>query len=257
MQQQTIQQAWEWSEHLVLFEDLPGLILNCYKFLPSTTDEKKKVRELKFKYATIAQWLDFLIPGDNPLNIDLFSLEKIKFKTYAEESKAVLNLAVELFPRVEALREYFATPSHVWFAWEVDILNRSMLKSGLLTGEPARDVSKEKLEGFKEKMNELIQELGKLKLLRFASDSGHISDSSKFSKGSAVELIICWTGIVAAEDSSFRNSSAYSDFCRKSTTHLRNLRRNKDFQISLLENGKELPEGRNRPREAKKVRRFE
>lgn len=105
-------------------------------------------------------------------------------------------------------------------------------------------------------MNELTKELGKLKLLRFASDFSHISDSSKFSKGGAIELIICWTGILAAEDSSFRNSSAYSAFCRKSTTHLRNLRRNKDFQISLLENGEELPEGCNRPRQPKKVRGF-
>ena len=255
-EQLAIQKVLSWSQHLVILKYLPELILRHYQFLPSTPDEKKKVCGLKFKHATLAQWLDYLVPGDKSLDPDLFFTNKIKFKARAEQSKAVLDLAVELLPRVGALQEYFATPADVWFAWEVDILNRAMLKSGLLTGVPALDVSKERVEGFNKELDKLTNELWKLKKLQETSESNPLTKSSESSNGSAAELVLSWTALIAAEDTSFSSSVAFRNFRRKSTAWFRYFRRDDDFQISLLENGKELPTGRNRPRTPKKVKGF-
>jgi hypothetical protein len=55
---------WHWHNVLVHIKYLPDLIIERYKFVPNTLDEKQYIKEKKWSYTAFADWLNILVPGD-------------------------------------------------------------------------------------------------------------------------------------------------------------------------------------------------
>jgi hypothetical protein len=236
---------WHWHNVLVHIKYLPDLILEHYKFVPNTVNEKQYIKEKKWSYTTLAEWLNILVPGDKPPSPDLLFTNKVQLKLRSESSRDTLNLLIEMFQRRgDVFSKHHETPAKFLFAWEADILERAMLASGLLTGSPTF-FSKEDCEGFNKNMDHLISLIEK-------PQSTNIP--VKNSKCRAVEFVIGWVAITAAEDIHFRNSKVFRDFRTSSSKELRDVRRN--GELSFLEDGNYLPTGRSRPRSAQKKTGF-
>jgi hypothetical protein len=146
--------------------------------------------------------------------------------------------------RGDVFSKYHETPAQFLFAWEADILERAMQASGLLTGSPTF-FNKEDCEGFNKNMDHLISLVEK-------PQSTNVP--AKNFTGGAVEFVIGWVAITAAEDTYFRNSKIFRDFRTSSSKELRDVRRN--GELSFLEDGSYLPTGRSRPRSAQKKAGF-
>jgi len=137
----------KWQERLVFIEHIPDLTFNTYQFLASTSDEKKWMGEQKSEYKILSEWLDYLIPGDKPLNPDLIFTEKIKVRLRAMEVKITLNLIVELFERKgDEFTKHFETPADCLYSFELKEFELVCIKKGLLTGSP-QYCGKKDLEG--------------------------------------------------------------------------------------------------------------
>ena len=232
---------WHWRNILVVIKYLPELILERYQFVASSPDEKDYVKEKKWAYTTLSEWLDILVPGDNPPNPDLLFTSKVQLKLKAEASRATLNLLIEMFQRRgDIFKKYHGTPALFLLALEADILERSMLASGFLTGSPTL-FNKQDCEGFNKNLDLLISLIEK-------TPNTHVPAGTANCR--ALEFVIGWTAITAAEDTKFRYSKVFREFQAASSKELRDVRRT--GELGFLENGKFLPTGRNRPRCARK-----
>jgi hypothetical protein len=232
---------WHWHNVLVRIKYLPELILERYQFVPNTQDEKQYIKEKKWSYATLYEWLDILVPGDKPPNSDLLFTNKVQLKLKAESSRDTLNLLIEMFQRKgDVFSKYHDTPAQFLFAWEADILERAMQASGLISGSPTF-FNKQDCEGFNKNLDHLISLIEKPK-------STNVS-AKNFESG-AVEFVFGQVAVIAAEDTHFRNGKVFRDFRTSLSKELRDARRN--GELSFLEDGSYLPTGRSRPRSAQK-----
>lgn len=230
-----------WSNILVLLKYLPELILERYQFVSSTLDEKEYINEKKWEYKTLSEWLDAIVPGDKPLNPDLLFTNKVQLKLKAEESRATLNLLIEMFQRRgDIFKKYHDTPAKFFLALKADILERAIQASGLLTGSPLL-FNKQECEGFNSNLDSLISLIEKI-------PDTHVPVESASCR--PLEFVIGWAAITAADDTKFRYSKVFREFQATSSKELRDTRRT--GKLGFLENGYFLPTGRNRPRRTRK-----
>ena len=218
------------------------IVLNHYHFQVTTSDEKAWVEEKKKEYKTLAEWLDYLVPGDKPINPNLIFTEKIKLRSKAMQAKVLLNLIIELFERRgDTFAEYFDTPADCLFGCLLKFFELASIKVGLLTNSPQL-CGKKALEGFNHDIDRLISTLS------FKSQEAlTLQEKTQYSNGNILEFVIAHACTIAAEDTHFRNGENFTNF-RKTTSKMLTERRRLKGGFMFLKDGKRLPDGKKRPR---------
>jgi hypothetical protein len=217
----------EWKDYLLLLRLLPHIIIAIrYQFLPATKDEEDFIIRVKTTYSTLSDWIGYLVTGDEPPNFELFFTDSIKSKPRAELSIAVLNLAIELFPRCEELQERFTSPADCWFGFEVQAFDAAILESGLVTGIGL-------ISGSKEAFNDNF-----LDLSEWFSGKRELK---AMERSSAVGCLVSNARAMGIKDSTFRKSKAFIDF--EEELYKQMLRYDKGNQATAFENGVPLPKG--------------
>lgn len=231
----------EWRDYLVYLSLLPEIIFRKYQFIPGSLDEIRGSRNFDWNYATLAKWLDYLVPGDKPLDPDLFFTNRVELKPRADLSKAVLDLAVELYPRREEL-QVANSPTDIWFAWEVQLCNEALLRCGLITGKPVVISKDPWAKGIRD-------------TVFFLENAATLEPNYKNStKEPAFTSLLIIAAVTAKESQSFRYSDAYCKFQKKARAWSRAVRGgNSNYSFPCFENGQKLPSGRNARREARRV----
>jgi hypothetical protein len=231
----------QWTDYLALYRMLPDLALKRQGFEHCLTNLGQISGYEKFmtQYGTIADWLEYLNPGDKPIPSELMFSSKVKEKPRADLSMSVLNLAVELLPRCPEFQERHSTPASVWFAWEVAALDGALMANGLATGQPAKAALKSKDAAYKG--------------LRDAANWLESADQLVVSSGQEltdmVDALPIFAAICAKDDPTFRRSSAYKEFHSNLSKMGRAIRQH--GTATSFMNGAELPSGRSAPRTSK------
>lgn len=223
-------------EYIELLKQLPCKILENYSFLPQLRDEKKFIGHLAKNYAVLANWMKYLLLYTySSLDLELYFSQKIALKPRAELSKSILDIAIELLPRCQELQENFRNPADIWLHWELQILDNYFFSSGLLTGKPIKQPSKENMARVARAVASFLEG---------ESREWTSPTVQNFRLNVAIILLAERT---SRDDYTFRISRAYREYIKKTRSYAKAIRSG-DTAFLLIEDGKILPSGRNAKR---------
>ncbi|MBW4620428.1 MAG: hypothetical protein KME17_13885 [Cyanosarcina radialis HA8281-LM2] len=110
----------------------PEIILGKNCFVPGTLEEKGAILNYIGCHVIYLQLLRWLLLESKPQDINLSEVENV-YLASARLSKAVLDLANELYPRFKQL-QVNQSALELWFIWECQRCEKAILDSGLITG---------------------------------------------------------------------------------------------------------------------------
>lgn len=234
-----------WQDYLLYLGILPRVIFTRYQIVPSTEDESDELVRLLSHYQTLAQWLDFLRPGDKPMDPDLFFTDKLKLKKRAELSTAILDLAIQLQPLREELQlPSLRTPTDIWFAVECDLCEEGILGSGVIVGQGIQASSKEDVLLH---CREAEQFLKNVNVNKWPLEGQPLTGSEPLD----LALLLTIAALEAKDNPAFRLSTAYQTISARIRKFGYLIRETENLNSSCFENGEKLPSGRKASRSRK------
>lgn len=246
------------QDYLILISFIP-LHLKGLSFIPGSGAEEAEVLRFEWIYSTLREWLDHLIDENKSDNPELLDVAKAKLQPRAIFSKAILDLATELLPRVRVIEEKTGQsllppklkPFDVLLDWETQNFEELVLNSGLVGGSTnSYHESKSMLETNFRTIADALFNVNKVQIRAVVEALKERTDGKGLS---SFQILVGLALIEAAYDDDFADSDAYVGF-QKALKQLGSAVRHDEYwQLLSFKNGELLPHGRNAERKPKKT----
>jgi len=231
-----------WEDYILFLQILPRLVLGelGINFEPTDDSEATAWFIILKNYYYHAEWMNFLNPGDKRKAKMLDDELGLIMKPYADFSKAMLNLCVELYSRVPDLQQ-FGCPAEIWLRWEVLQCWRIIKQTGLIQGFYQQNPPKETFLSEAKALSKWMNEISK------SSKDEEVFPKGIPSKGNIETFIITTTAeirMVAWSDKDIGFRKAVTDLNKAHKIYYQHIRNTKGFGGYELQNGKIVETGR-------------